>query len=77
MFFLQHTSQQPVLENKTTDSPALRLHHVLRFYIHYIYSLLQPCEVNIIIPIWYRNNDNGENIAVNICQALSVYRALI
>lgn len=77
MFFLQHTSQQPVLENKTTDSPSLHLHHVLRFYIHYIYSLLQPCEVSIIIPIWYRNNDNGENIAVNIYQALSVYRALI
>lgn len=28
--------------------------------------LVQPCEVSIITPTWYRNNENGDKIAVNV-----------
>lgn len=50
----------------------------MRFHIRDMYSLLQPREISIVVPIWYRNDsDNNDNIAANIYWALTVYQALI
>ena len=65
-----------VLADKSTDNTAFHLHPVVRFHIQDIYSLLQPCEVSIMVPIQDKNNDNGDNIAANIYWALPVYQAL-
>lgn len=75
ILFPQHTSQQTVLQNKISDSTALHLHGVSKFYTHYIYSLWEPCEVSVINPI--QEYDNGDNVAVSICQALTAFQVLI
>lgn len=63
-------------ENKITDNTALHLHPVVRSHIRDMYSLLQPCEVSIVVPIC-----TGITTTVTIQQQIfighSVYQASI